>query len=192
MAVRPIVEPNGDRMLVQSGFWEETRMDERARTQTNSERPPNRVRELRLAQKMTATELAQRAGISRAHLHNIELNRTVPSVAVASRIAHVLGCPIEDVFPAWNQVSHAVEPVYDSLFNLQEESAGSIERDAPQQLALDLTIEPSERENRQAFVPLWQIELPVDDQLAFDILHGGEHQRQSNNGNGVRTSRPGH
>lgn len=61
MAVRPIVEPNVDGMLVQSGFWEETRMNERARTQTNSERPPNRVRELRLAQKMTATELAQRA-----------------------------------------------------------------------------------------------------------------------------------
>ncbi len=58
----------------------------------------SRVQALRRAKGLSQAELARRAGITRQALSAIEAGRYVPSVAVALRLAHVLGCPVEDLF----------------------------------------------------------------------------------------------
>ena len=68
----------------------------------------NRVRERRLASGLSQAELAAKAGLSRAAVSAIEIERLVPSVAAALAIAQVFGCSVEDLFapapeaqPAW-------------------------------------------------------------------------------------------
>lgn len=62
--------------------------------------PPvrNRVRSLRIQQGLSQQELARAAGVTRQTIHNIEVGLFVPSVAVAMRLARVLGCHVEDLF----------------------------------------------------------------------------------------------
>src|SRR5262245_47272679 len=43
-------------------------------------------------------ELAARAGISRQRLSTLEAGRGVPSAAVALRLAHALGCKVDELF----------------------------------------------------------------------------------------------
>ncbi len=56
------------------------------------------VRERRRAAGLTQQQLAERAGISRQALVAIESGKLTPSVAVALRLAHALGCTVEDLF----------------------------------------------------------------------------------------------
>src|SRR5437870_1225915 len=70
----------------------------------------NRVRRHRTAKDWSQAELARRAGISRAAVSAIEIDRLVPSVAAALALADAFGCSVEDLFgtkpaasgePAW-------------------------------------------------------------------------------------------
>jgi molybdate-binding protein/DNA-binding XRE family transcriptional regulator len=58
----------------------------------------NRVRAFRLGRNWSQAELAQRAGISRAAVSAIEIDRLVPSVAAALSLAAAFGCTVEDLF----------------------------------------------------------------------------------------------
>src|SRR5262249_51523864 len=59
---------------------------------------PNRVRAHRLSRGWSQAELARRAGVSRAAVSAVEVNRLVPSVAAALSVAGALGCTVEDLF----------------------------------------------------------------------------------------------
>ncbi len=60
--------------------------------------PANRVRVRRLAAGWSQAELASRAGISRAAVSAIEIERLDPSVSSALALAAALGCRAEDLF----------------------------------------------------------------------------------------------
>lgn len=65
---------------------------------SNASRPVNRVKAHRLQRKWSQAELAERAGISRAAVSAIEVNRLVPSVAAALALAGVFECSVEELF----------------------------------------------------------------------------------------------
>src|SRR6516225_5641538 len=58
----------------------------------------NAIKSRRLDRGWSQLELARRAGISRAAVSAIEINRLVPSVAAALGLAQSLGCSVEDLF----------------------------------------------------------------------------------------------
>lgn len=62
--------------------------------------PENRVRGRRLVAGWSQAELASRAGISRAAVSAIEMERLDPSVTSALAIATALGCQVEELFGA--------------------------------------------------------------------------------------------
>lgn len=62
------------------------------------ERLELRLRELRLAARLTQGQLAERVGVSRQTANSIETGRFVPGTDVALRIAAALGCRVEDIF----------------------------------------------------------------------------------------------
>lgn len=59
---------------------------------------PNRVRQYRTSRGWSQAELARRAGISRAAVSAVEIDRLVPSVAAALALATALGCTVEALF----------------------------------------------------------------------------------------------
>jgi molybdate-binding protein/DNA-binding XRE family transcriptional regulator len=70
----------------------------------------NHVKTLRVARSWSQAELAHRAGISRAAVSAIEIERLVPSVAAALALASAFGCRVDALFslngatagaPAW-------------------------------------------------------------------------------------------
>src|SRR5262249_16304483 len=60
--------------------------------------PSNRVRQHRMAKGWSQAEIARRAGISRAAVSAIEIDRLVPSVAVALPLGEAFGCTVEALF----------------------------------------------------------------------------------------------
>jgi molybdate-binding protein/DNA-binding XRE family transcriptional regulator len=73
---------------------------------STAEQRRNQVKTRRLGRGWSQAELAQRAGISRAAVSAIEVQRLVPSVAAALALAAALGCSVEELFgargePAW-------------------------------------------------------------------------------------------
>jgi molybdate-binding protein/DNA-binding XRE family transcriptional regulator len=58
----------------------------------------NRVKASRQQRGWSQAELARRAGISRAAVSAIEIDRLVPSVAAALSLATAFGCTVEDLF----------------------------------------------------------------------------------------------
>src|SRR6266851_3753947 len=58
----------------------------------------NGVKSRRLERGWSQQELARRAGISRAAVSAIEINRLVPSVAAALALAQSFDCSVEDLF----------------------------------------------------------------------------------------------
>jgi molybdate-binding protein/transcriptional regulator with XRE-family HTH domain len=58
----------------------------------------NNVKTLRLARGWSQAELARRAGISRAAVSAVEIERLVPSVAAALALASALGCRVDALF----------------------------------------------------------------------------------------------
>ncbi len=60
----------------------------------------NRVRDYRTSRGWSQAELAGRAGVSRAAVSAIEIDRLVPSVAAALALATALGCTVEALFGA--------------------------------------------------------------------------------------------
>src|SRR5438477_11684342 len=67
-------------------------------TDTIMAHPTNRVRQHRTAKGWSQAELARRAGISRAAVSAIEIDRLVPSVAAALALAATFGCTVEALF----------------------------------------------------------------------------------------------
>src|SRR5260221_9350867 len=58
----------------------------------------NNVKALRLARGWSQADLAQRAGISRAAVSAIEIERLIPSVAAALALASAFGCRVDALF----------------------------------------------------------------------------------------------
>jgi molybdate-binding protein/DNA-binding XRE family transcriptional regulator len=58
----------------------------------------NNVRMLRMARGWSQAELARRAGVSRAAVSAIEIERLVPSVAAALSLADAFGCRVDAIF----------------------------------------------------------------------------------------------
>lgn len=71
---------------------------------------PNRLKIFRQRRGWSQEELARRAGISRAAVSAIEIERLVPSVAAAIALATVLDCRVEDLFGAGG--SQRDEPIW--------------------------------------------------------------------------------
>ncbi len=59
---------------------------------------PNNIKELRKQKKMSQSELAELAGISRTHLSEIETGKVDPGTQISLRIAQVLGKPVNKIF----------------------------------------------------------------------------------------------
>ena len=57
-----------------------------------------RIREYRLRDRMSQEELAQRVGVRRETIGNLENGKYNPSLKLAMDIAHVFGCTVEDIF----------------------------------------------------------------------------------------------
>ena len=57
-----------------------------------------KIRELRLRDRLSQEELAQRVGVRRETIGNLENGKYNPSLALAWHIAAVFGVKIEDVF----------------------------------------------------------------------------------------------
>jgi len=70
----------------------------------------NRVKAYRLQRGWSQEELAQQAGISRAAVSAIEVQRLVPSVAAAIALATVFVCRVEDLFDTPSSDGH--EPMW--------------------------------------------------------------------------------
>lgn len=58
----------------------------------------NKLKEYRVRENMTQGELADRVGVRRETIGNLEKGRYNPSLVLAWRIAKVFGVPIEEIF----------------------------------------------------------------------------------------------
>jgi len=56
------------------------------------------IPKLREERGWSQSELARRSNLSRQLIHNLELNKTFPSIQTAFRLAHTFGCKIESLF----------------------------------------------------------------------------------------------
>ena len=57
-----------------------------------------RIRELRARDRLSQEELAQKVGVRRETIGNLENGRYNPSLKLAMDIAKVLGCTVEEIF----------------------------------------------------------------------------------------------
>ena len=57
-----------------------------------------RIRELRARDRLSQEELAQRVGVRRETIGNLENGKYNPSLKLAMDIAQVFGCTVEDLF----------------------------------------------------------------------------------------------
>lgn len=64
----------------------------------NSDQVRNRVRELRVEQRLTQDALGEAVGLTRQSILAIEKGRFTPSIHTALRLAQALGVPVEEVF----------------------------------------------------------------------------------------------
>lgn len=59
----------------------------------------NRVKEYRVARRMSQAELARRVGMCRPSITNIELGKAEPKTSSAFKIAGALGTTVDELFP---------------------------------------------------------------------------------------------
>ena len=57
-----------------------------------------RIREYRIRDRMSQEELAQRVGVRRETIGNLENGRYNPSLKLAMDVARVFGCTVEELF----------------------------------------------------------------------------------------------
>ena len=57
-----------------------------------------RIREYRIRDRISQEELAQRVGVRRETIGNLENGKYNPSLKLAMDIAQVFGCTVEDLF----------------------------------------------------------------------------------------------
>jgi putative transcriptional regulator len=60
----------------------------------------NALARLAAARGWSDAQLAERAGVDRAHVNQVKNGRSLPTVATALAIAHALGVPVAVAFPA--------------------------------------------------------------------------------------------
>ncbi|HEV8072353.1 MAG TPA: substrate-binding domain-containing protein [Planctomycetaceae bacterium] len=65
---------------------------------TSDSRPGERIRNERMRRGWSQADLARRAGISRAAVSAIEIDRLTPSVSAALALAQCFGCAVEELF----------------------------------------------------------------------------------------------
>jgi len=65
---------------------------------TTAENIVCRLREVRLARKLSQGQLAEQVGIKRQAIYDIESGKYLPNTALALRLARRLGCTVEDLF----------------------------------------------------------------------------------------------
>ena len=58
----------------------------------------NRLKEIRIAQNVSQTELAEQVGITRMTLSRYEKSEFLPSVDIALRLARILGVTVQDIW----------------------------------------------------------------------------------------------
>ena len=58
----------------------------------------NRIRVQRAMHDLTQQELAERLGVSRQTVNAVELGKYVPSTMLASKMARLFGCSVEELF----------------------------------------------------------------------------------------------
>ena len=58
----------------------------------------NSLKDIRTHKNINQTELAELCSVSRQTIHSIEVNKYVPSVELAMKIAKVLKKKVEDIF----------------------------------------------------------------------------------------------
>lgn len=75
----------------------------------DTDKVENRIEELRTARGLSRQDLADRTGVHYQTIGYIERGAYSPSLALAIRIAHVLGAEIADVF--WIEGTDNVEEV---------------------------------------------------------------------------------
>jgi transcriptional regulator with XRE-family HTH domain len=56
------------------------------------------VRNRRVLQRMSQKELAEKSGVDRSYISQIENGKFNPSLTTLERIAHALGCSLKDFF----------------------------------------------------------------------------------------------
>jgi molybdate-binding protein/DNA-binding XRE family transcriptional regulator len=89
----------------------------------------NRLKDYRTRRGWTQTEVAHRAGISRAAVSAIEIQRLVPSVAAALKLAACLECTVEELFGTAHRLAQhewAWEPHVPASRYWQAEVAGRL------------------------------------------------------------------
>jgi len=69
-------------------------------------KPQNRLRELRLAQGISQTGLAAKAGLGLGTVNRIERWPFPVSPMTAQKLAAALRCRVEDIFPRVEDVTH--------------------------------------------------------------------------------------
>ena len=58
----------------------------------------NRLADVRKKQRLSQSELAEQAGITRQAIYAIEANQYLPSTQISLQLAKVLNCQVEDLF----------------------------------------------------------------------------------------------
>lgn len=66
---------------------------------TTKEKLGNRIQKLRKSLGHSQEELAERLGISRAHMGHIEQGRKSPSIKLMEKLAKTLRVKVKDIFP---------------------------------------------------------------------------------------------
>lgn len=69
-----------------------------------------KVKTLRLANRITLNELSQKSGVSKSLLSQIERNISVPTVTTLQKIANAFGIPISGMFSENKQVARTTSP----------------------------------------------------------------------------------
>ena len=67
----------------------------------------NKIRQTRMGQGITQTQLAKDIGISRPYLSDVENGNSVPTIGIAIKIAEALGSTVEHIF--LNEMSYVVD-----------------------------------------------------------------------------------
>jgi putative transcriptional regulator len=71
----------------------------------------NRVKEFRLAHKLTLSELSKQIELSKTALSMIENGHRNPSMKVAFKLADFFGVTIEELFPQQEDTTDSKKPV---------------------------------------------------------------------------------
>jgi transcriptional regulator with XRE-family HTH domain len=139
------------------------------------------VRQLRAAHDWSLHELAERSGVSRSMLNQVELGRSAPTINVLWRIAHALEVPfsalLADAAPGKTRVIRAEETrrmaSHDGRFVSRALFAGEAR---PRAELYELRVAPGKHQEAEPHAP-GTLENLVSSAGEIEILVGGERHR---------------